>query len=40
MYGQNSYELRALNINQQYYYQIEAFNENGISVKSAILETD
>lgn len=40
MYGKNEYELRALNIDQKYYYQVEAFNENGISEKSEILETE
>ena len=40
MYGQNSYELRALNVDQPYFYQVEAFNENGISERSEILSTD
>jgi len=37
IYDQNEYELRALNKDQRYYYQVEAFNENGISEKSNIL---
>ena len=40
MYNQPNYELRALNIDNSYYYQVEAFNENGISKKSNILFTD
>lgn len=37
VYGDNQYALRALNTGQKYYYQVEAFNENGISEKSKIL---
>ncbi len=37
IYGQNEYELRALNKGQKYFYQVEAFNENGISEKSKIV---
>jgi len=37
MYDQPNYELRALNIDQSYYIQVEAFNENGISEKSDII---
>lgn len=37
IYDQNQYELRALNKGQKYFYQVEAFNENGISEKSKIL---
>ncbi|GAB3342247.1 family 43 glycosylhydrolase [Marivirga atlantica] len=40
MYDKPNYELRALNTDQGYYYQVEAFNENGISAKSEILYTD
>lgn len=40
MYDQPNYELRALNTDQGYYYQVEAFNENGISKKSEILFTE
>ncbi|MDD7887531.1 family 43 glycosylhydrolase [Flavivirga sp. 57AJ16] len=39
MYDTPNYELRALTIDQSYYYQVEAFNENGISAKSEILFT-
>jgi len=39
MYDQNSYELRALNTDHGYYYQVEAFDENGISERSEILYT-
>ncbi|UII23141.1 family 43 glycosylhydrolase [Fulvivirga ligni] len=40
IYKKNSYELRALNIDQTYYYQVEAFSENGVSEKSEILTTE
>jgi xylan 1,4-beta-xylosidase len=40
MYGSNSYKLKALSINQSYYFQVEAFNENGISNRSNILKTE
>lgn len=40
IYGKNSYELRALNTDQTYYYQVEAFNEHGISEKSEVLKTN
>ncbi|MEZ4810665.1 MAG: family 43 glycosylhydrolase [Allomuricauda sp.] len=40
MYDTPNYGLRALNADQKYYYQVEAFNENGISERSEILETD
>lgn len=37
IYDKTGYELRALNTDQGYYYQVEAFNENGISEKSEIV---
>lgn len=40
MYGQASYELRALNTDQGYYYQVEAFDENGISERSELVYTE
>ena len=40
MYDSPNYELRALTTDQSYYYQVEAFNENGISAKSEILFTE
>lgn len=40
MYDDPNYELRALNTDQGYYYQVEAFNENGISERSAVIYTD
>jgi len=39
IYGQNFYKLRALNAEQAYYYQVEAFNENGISQRTELLYT-
>lgn len=40
MYDKPNYELRALNTDQTYYYQVESFNENGISKKSKVLSTE
>lgn len=40
MYDQASYELRALNTDQGYYYQVEAFDENGVSARSEIRYTE
>ncbi len=40
MYEEPNYELRALNTDVSYYYQVEAFNENGISQRSEILYTE
>lgn len=40
IYDKNSYELRALNIGQEYYLQVEAFSENGISKKSDMIRID
>ena len=40
MYDEPNYELRALTTDQAYYYQVETFNENGISIKSDILYTE
>ncbi len=34
VYGENSLELKALTADQSYYFSVEAFNENGVSVKS------
>ena len=40
IYGQAQYELRAVNTDQSYYYQVEAFDENGLSKRSEILLTE
>lgn len=40
IYEQPNYELRALTTEQGYYFQIEAFNENGISQRSEIRSTE
>jgi len=40
MYDQAEYEIRALNTDQKYYFQVDAFNENGISPRSPVLETE
>lgn len=40
MYDQEHYQIRALTTDQRYFYQVEAFNENGISDRSPVLETE
>jgi hypothetical protein len=40
IYDKNNYELRALNVGQKYYLQMEAFNENGISERTEIIKID
>ncbi|MDT0678022.1 family 43 glycosylhydrolase [Autumnicola musiva] len=40
IYAENQYELRALNVDQNYYFQVEAFSENGISERSEMLHVE
>lgn len=40
IYSKSDFELRALNLDQTYFFQVEAFNENGISAKSSILKSE
>lgn len=40
MYNENSYELRALNVGESYFFRVEAFNENGISEPSKVLSVE
>lgn len=40
IYENSVYELRALNTNQKYYFQVEAFNENGISERTQLIKLD
>lgn len=40
IYDKNEYDLRALNISEGYSFQVEAFNENGISSKSKVVKTE
>jgi hypothetical protein len=37
LYGESDLELKSLNTDQEYYFAIEAFNENGVSQRSAIV---
>jgi hypothetical protein len=37
IYDQSKYELRAMNKGQKYFYQVEAFNENGVSQPSIMI---
>jgi len=39
IYEKNNYLLKALNRDEQYFFQVEAFNENGISIKSDIIKS-
>jgi hypothetical protein len=38
LYGDNQLDLKSLNIDQIYYFSVEAFNENGISAPTAIFK--
>ncbi len=40
LYGVNEYYLSALEANRPYYFQIEAFNENGISKRSEVVKSE
>ena len=39
VYGQNSLSIRSLNVDQQYYFTVEAFDVHGVGTQSAIIET-
>jgi hypothetical protein len=38
IYGQNSISIRSLNVDQPYYFTVEAFDAHGVGAKSAIVE--
>lgn len=38
IYDKNAHEIRSLNVDQSYYFKVEAFNENGISKASEVFE--
>ncbi len=40
IYHKNELDIRSLNVEQTYYFCIEAFNENGISARSQIIKVD
>ena len=40
VYDKNEHFMRCLNVNPEYYFSIEAFNQNGISEKSKIIKID
>lgn len=40
VYGANEYYYRAMTADQPYYFAIEAFNENGISVRSPVMKAE
>ena len=39
IYDKNNYDLKALNIDSEYFFQVEAFNEDGISEKSEVISS-
>jgi hypothetical protein len=39
VYGQNSLSIRSLNVDQHYYFTVEAFDAHGVGAKSAIIES-
>ncbi len=40
IYDKNTAEIRSLNVDQKYYFTVEAFNENGISRVSEVISVD
>jgi hypothetical protein len=40
VYSANEYYFKAMDKEQPYYFQIEAFNENGISQRTKILRSE
>lgn len=40
VYGKNSLELKSLSVDQEYYFVVEAFNENGIGKPSEVVKAD
>ena len=40
IYGQNTLELKSLSVDQQYYFSIESFNENGISERTKVIKVE
>jgi hypothetical protein len=39
VYGKNSLALKSLTVDQDYYFSIEAFNENGISERTEVVRS-
>nr|WKN38452.1 family 43 glycosylhydrolase [Tunicatimonas sp. TK19036] len=40
VYGENALDLRSLNVGQEYYFSVEAFNENGVGSPSEIIKAE
>lgn len=38
VYGRNSLSIRSLNVDQRYYFAVEAFDEHGVGTQSAVIE--
>ena len=40
IYGDNSLDLKSLSVDQEYYFTVEAFNENGVSERTKIVKVE
>lgn len=40
LYGENEYYYKAMDLDRTYYFQIESFNENGLSERTAIVKAE
>jgi hypothetical protein len=40
VYGKNFLELKSLTVDQSYYFSVEAFNENGISERTMLVNSE
>ena len=40
VYGDNQLEIKSLRVDQEYYFCIESFNENGISKRTPVIKVD
>ncbi len=40
VYDKAALELKSLTVDQQYYFSVEAFNENGVSAKTTAIKVE
>jgi len=40
VFGANEYYFKSMDKDRTYYFQIEAFNENGISVRGPVIKSE
>ena len=40
VYGSNEYWLKTMDMEKPFYFAIEAFNENGVGERSAVLKSE